>query len=127
MNNYKQFEQIIDKIKVYVEDYLDGKYPGGNYDEMPNIDEVDDMAQELNYQLLAKYPELSEILNPKAEEGEIKIAYFGSGFLIFALLAGSLFGRCNNRNRCHSGCCCGRNCRCGCGRNCRCGTGCRRC
>lgn len=114
---------ITDKIKVFVDEYLEAKYPEGLSQGMPDIDEVSNIAIDLNGKLLHRYPELSEILD-ETEENKLYTQSFGCGFLLWGILVGSLFNRCNNNRRCGRG-----RSRCGCGKSgrSRCGRGRSRC
>lgn len=115
---YNNMNEVADKIKQLVDEYVDDKYPEDDLIEMPEIDELEDMVDELNKMLVMEHPQLAECLSPPIGEDELQIAYLGCGYLLWGILFGSLFFKCN-KNRC----CC-RKCRCG--RGCRCGTGCRR-
>lgn len=115
---FNNMNEVAGKIKQLVDEYIDDKYPEDDLIKMPEIDELEDMADELNKMLVMDYPQLAEVLNPSVGEDELQIAYFGGGYLLWGILFGSLFFKCHgNRGRC-------RECRCG--RCCRCGTGCRR-
>ncbi len=119
MDNNIFVSQITEKIIPYIEKYL-STYSEGAFEEMPSMEEVDEMTKELNIQLLSEYPELDQILDPLVKDEEPHVTFFGGGIL-WIILVGALFRKHHNCCRCN----CGRNCRCNCDRNCRCGTGCR--
>lgn len=110
MKNIININQIDEKIKPFIEEYLDGKYPDDALTKMPSVDKLDMLSADVHKQLLTKYPEFEQILG-SSNDGQVQVAFWGcGGYLLWGLLAGSLYSRCN-RSRCR----CGRNCRCGCG------------
>ena len=108
MSKNKYYSEINDKIKPFIDRYLDSEY--SNLNDMPGAEEVEKIAMDIRRQMLKKYPELAEILEV-GSGSEVQVAYYGCGYLLWGLLAGALLCRCR---------------RCRCGRNCRCGRGCRR-